>query len=264
MTQGNAIDAGPRDWTLAFLGELAERAGAATPGPWDVLRRRTREGIASDDVWVVEPTAATRADLAYIAALGPNIGGPLAVYLRGEVERHRITLSQQCPGYHFCAVCHPGRTSAGSECDWLRGLASALGYPGDGADEEGGATDGHDPDCDSLQSPNEPGVTARYACDCSASQTGDSERGTPAAPDLAAALRKSLDAAKKPAAVTVERRMKISGPDTYGFYRTSCPCGWAGGPWSRRSKSAGEWERHECITDYAAPASPPVQSGGAR
>jgi hypothetical protein len=40
-------------------------------------------------------------------------------------------------------------------------------------------------------------------------------------------------------------RLRINGPDQYGYYRAGrCPCGWVGSPWERRADARREYNEH--------------------
>ena len=341
MTQGRAMDAGPREWVLAEIDRLVEGCRTATPGPWG-WTEESPHGDGGPDLYscsVTDPvphsprstpiprrvvagwghdwwgTEVEPPDQAHIAAHDPSRMAALWEWLRGEVEKHDDG---------GCTACE-----SSSDCWFTPPLAAALGYREAGGDDEEMPA-GH---CGEARPHGghdwEPGAGRVQHCPGNeyAPETGGGERGTPAGHgdseggqksngpasvadkpaeylgfmSLPADAQAALGGGRAPRAEAAsphaeggadercshplggycgvrrdmhdafgynhafapprppeapeqpERRMKISGPDTYGYYRTSCPCTWAGGPWNRRGAAVREWERHGCTTEFAAP-----------
>lgn len=146
-----------REWILVDLDRrigLCRKAQAESPGPWmldaePVSNMLSIEAQPYGDDGLMADVPATRGRTAeHIAAHDPTSLAALYEWMRGVAQRHDI------PGTrHTCPACggHGGNTAT---CPIVAGLASALGYPGDGT---GGATRGGDDVISRLLGPDPDG-----------------------------------------------------------------------------------------------------------
>lgn len=229
MTQRNATVAGPREWLLADLSRRIEEGRAADEtqdtedGAWwpaDLLYEALSPHTESHDA---------TADAAFIASCSPDRMVAVWEYLREKVEQHafRGPRTRRCYG---CKLLVPASMEV---CWFVAGLASALGYPGDGGDGVLGLSK----IVRDLVEQDRAGTLRFEALAEDLPPTGDSERGTPASSGTSTGPSGDpgpAAVAAKPCCATLQ----------YGYHLGICPNADVTGP------------------SDPAPASPPVQSGG--
>jgi len=119
-----------RTWTLAEIDRRIALARDSESGEWF-----DEEDLAATLAakFVLDSAAS---DAALIVAHSSAALLPLYEWMRGEVEKHGPVPSPYGPGF-ICGHCGHGVLGPDDmDCAFLRGLASALGYPGEKSVEE--------------------------------------------------------------------------------------------------------------------------------